>query len=70
MFHVLERTLPRRFGRGDSRYKARKFFVFSSYVAILLFLTILFEDRLGCLSVTLGVVGAGVAVALQDVIPT
>ena len=68
VFHVLERALPRRFGRGDSRYKARKFVVFSGYVAILLFLTILFEDRLGRLSVTLGVVGAGVAVALQDVI--
>jgi hypothetical protein len=60
--------VPRRFGRGGSRYKARKFVVFSGYVAILLFLTILFEDRLGRLSVTLGVVGAGVAVALQDVI--
>ena len=68
VFHVLERALPRRFGRGDSRYKARKLVVFSGYVAILLFLTILFEDSLGRLSVTLGVAGAGVAIALQDVI--
>jgi small-conductance mechanosensitive channel len=68
VFHVLEQAFPRRFFRGGSRYKARKFVVFSGYVAILLFLTILFEDRLGRLSVTLGVVGAGVAVALQDVI--
>jgi small-conductance mechanosensitive channel len=68
IFRVLERTLPLRFGQADARYKVRKFIVFAGYVAILLFLSILFEDRLGRLSVTLGVVGAGVAVALQDVV--
>jgi small-conductance mechanosensitive channel len=67
-FRVLEQALPRRFGRADRRYKVRKFVVFSGYLTILLFLAILFEDRLGRLSVTLGVVGAGVAVALQDVV--
>src|SRR6201997_3202775 len=68
MFRVLERTLPRRFGRADARYKVRKFVIFSGYVSILLFLAILFEDRLGRLSFAFGVVGAGVAVALQDVV--
>jgi small-conductance mechanosensitive channel len=67
VFCVVERTLPLRFGRADSRYEVRKFIVFAGYVAMLLFLAILFEDRLGRLSVTLGV-GAGVAVALQDVV--
>lgn len=67
-FHVLERTLPRRFGKADARYKVRKFVVFSGYLVVLLFLTILFEDRLGRLSFALGVAGAGVAVALQDVL--
>src|ERR1700720_4723295 len=67
-FRALEQTLPRRFGQADARYKVRKFIVFSGYLTILLFLAILFEDRLGRLSVTLGVVGAGVAVALQDVV--
>jgi small-conductance mechanosensitive channel len=67
-FQVLEQTLPRHFGRADARYRARKFVVFSGYIAILLFLTILFEDRLGRLSFALGVAGAGVAVALQDVL--
>ena len=67
-FRVLEQALPRRFGRADARYKVRKFVVFSGYLTILLFLAILFEDRLGRLGVTLGVVGAGVAVALQDVV--
>jgi small-conductance mechanosensitive channel len=67
-FHVLEQTLPRRFGRADARYKVRKFIVFSGYISILFFLSLLFEDRLGRLSFSLGVVGAGVAVALQDVL--
>jgi small-conductance mechanosensitive channel len=67
-FRTLERTLPRRFGRADARYKVRKFLAFSGYLTILLFLAILFEDRLGRLSFALGVVGAGVAVALQDVL--
>src|ERR1700726_1329196 len=67
-FRVLEQTLPRRFGRADARYKIRKFVVFSGYLSILLFLAFLFEDRLGRLSFALGVVSAGVAVALQDVL--
>ncbi len=67
-FRVLEQTLPRRFGRADARYRVRKFVVFCGYLAILLFLVILFEDRLGRLSFALGVAGAGVAVALRDVL--
>src|ERR1700722_4877904 len=66
--HVLEQTLPRRFGRADARYKVRKFIVISGYLTILLFLGLLFEDRLGRLTFAVGLVGAGVAVALQDVV--
>src|ERR1700688_5121888 len=68
MFRVLEQTLPRRFGRADARYKVRKFVVFSGYLSILIFIAFVFEDRLSRLSFALGVVGAGVAVALQDVL--
>ena len=50
MFRVLEQTLPRRFGRADARYRVRKFVVVCGYLAILLFLALLFEDRLGRLS--------------------
>ena len=67
-FRLLEQSLPRRFGQADARYRVRKFVVFSGYVATLLFIAILFEDRLGRLSFALGVAGAGVAVALQDVL--
>src|ERR1700690_2360984 len=67
-FRVLEQTLPRRFGRADARYKARKFIVFSGYLTILLFLGLLFEDRLCRLTFAIGVIGAGVAVPLQGVV--
>jgi small-conductance mechanosensitive channel len=65
---VLEQTLPRRFGRADARYKVRKFIVLSGYLTVLLFIGLLFEDRLGRLTFAIGVIGAGVAVALQDVV--
>ena len=67
-FRVLEQTLPRRFGRADARYKVRKLIVFSGFLSILIFLAFVFEDRLSRLSFAIGVVGAGVAVALQDVL--
>lgn len=67
-FRVLERTLPVHFSKADARYRARKLIVFAGYITILLFLAILFEDRLGRLSFALGIAGAGLAVALQDVI--
>jgi small-conductance mechanosensitive channel len=67
-FRLLEKTLPRRFRRADARYRARKFLVFCGYLTTLLFLAILFEDRLGRLSFALGIAGAGLAVALQDVV--
>jgi len=67
-FRVIEETLPRRFGRANSRYKVRKFLIFTGYTTILLFLALLFEDHLGRLGFAIGVIGAGVAVALQDVL--
>src|ERR1700739_1087676 len=67
-FRVLEQPVPRHFGRANSRYKVRKFVVFSGYLSILLFLALLFEDHLGRLGFGLGVVGAGVAVAPQGVL--
>jgi small-conductance mechanosensitive channel len=66
-FRLLERTLPRVFAERDVRYRVRKFLVIAGYATAILFLTILFEDRLGRISFALGVAGAGVAVALQDV---
>jgi len=66
--HLLERSLPRHFGPVDARYRVRKSVVFAGYALGILFLAILFADHLGRLTLALGVAGAGVVVALQDVI--
>ncbi len=52
----------------DSRYRLRKFISFVSYALIILLIAVVFSDRLGNFSVALGVAGAGVAFALQEVI--
>jgi small-conductance mechanosensitive channel len=68
VFRTLERTLPNHFHQRDARYHVRKFVVFAGYAVVVFFVTMLFEDRLGRVSFALGVAGAGVVVALQDVI--
>lgn len=65
---LFERTLAPRFESGDQRYRLRKTVKASSYILILIVLTIVFADRLKHLGVAFGLVGAGVVVALQDVI--
>src|SRR5438132_361302 len=65
---LLEKTLPYHFVRADERYHVRKFVVFLGYFVAILFLVVLFEDRLGRLSLALGFAGAGLVVALQDVV--
>src|SRR5215472_8270915 len=67
-FHLLERTLPSHFGDGDHRYRVRKMVIAAAYIIILIFLVILFEDRLKHVGFALGLFGAGIVVALQDVI--
>lgn len=52
----------------DARYRLRKLVTFLGYVVAFVFLTIVFKDRLGELTVALGVAGAGIAFALQEVI--
>jgi small-conductance mechanosensitive channel len=67
-FKLLERRLPKHFHEQDVRYRVRKFVIFAGYIAAVIFLAILFVDRLGRVSFALGVAGAGLVVSLQDVI--
>jgi len=64
----LHRSLARRIRHPDTRYRVRKLITFTGYLAGILFITIVFSDRLGNLTVAFGVAGAGVAFALQEVI--
>jgi small-conductance mechanosensitive channel len=67
-FRLLERRLPDHFHERDVRYRVRKFIIFAGYIVVIVFVTVLFADRLGRVSFALGVAGAGLVVALQDVI--
>lgn len=53
---------------NNNRYKAKKFSSFIGYFLTLVLLTVIFSDKLGNLTVALGVAGAGIAFALQEVI--
>ena len=64
----IKRILKKRVSESDSRYKANKIVSFISYVFAVLLISIVFSDKLGGLTVALGVAGAGIAFALQEVI--
>ena len=53
---------------AQTRYRIRKVSGLISYLVIILFLTIVFRNRLGGFAIALGVAGAGIAFALQEVI--
>jgi len=52
----------------DNRYRARKFVTFIGYVLGIILVSTIFSDKLGGLTVAMGVAGAGIAFALQEVI--
>ena len=53
---------------SDSRYRAKKFGTFTGYFITLVLLAVVFSNKLQGLGVALGVAGAGIAFALQEVI--
>jgi len=53
---------------NDNRYRARKFVTLIGYATGILFVSTIFSDKLGGLTVAFGVAGAGIAFALQEVI--
>jgi small-conductance mechanosensitive channel len=53
---------------SDSRYRSRKLLDFSGYVFTLLIIAIVFSTKLNNITVALGIAGAGIAFALQEVI--
>jgi small-conductance mechanosensitive channel len=65
---TLRRSLPSYVTDAQAKYRVRKLITYGSYILIALLLAIVFRDKLGGLTVVLGLAGAGVALALQDVI--
>jgi small-conductance mechanosensitive channel len=68
IFRVLIQTLPRQVQDSDLRYRIRKVITFVGYAIMALLIILIFSDSLGKLTVIFGVIGAGVAFALQEVI--
>ena len=64
----LQKTVTVRIKDTDTRYRVRKFVSFIGYILGIILLATVFSDRLGGLTVALGVAGAGIAFALQEVI--
>jgi small-conductance mechanosensitive channel len=53
---------------ADARYRVRKSVTFASYGVVIILAAAIFSDKLGGIAVVLGVAGAGIAFALQEVI--
>jgi small-conductance mechanosensitive channel len=66
--HVIRRAITYQVQDATARYKARKLVTLLSYLAATILLSVVFWQRLGGLTVFLGVAGAGVAFALREVI--
>ncbi|NJN37995.1 MAG: mechanosensitive ion channel [Acaryochloridaceae cyanobacterium CSU_3_4] len=68
LVRFFRRSLSHYIQDSDTSYRLRKLITFIGYLIIALFITIVFSDRLGQLTLVFGAVGAGVAFALQEVI--
>ena len=68
LIKFFQKTLSKRIKDTDTRYRVRKSISFFGYLIAIFVLTIVFSDKLGGLTVALGVAGAGIAFALQEVI--
>lgn len=68
VFPFVTRHLGKAYPRPQARYHTRKIISFLSYFVVAVYIAGLFSDSLGKLTVILGVVGAGIAFALQEVI--
>jgi small-conductance mechanosensitive channel len=73
---ILFVTLAVRFARrginryvddADSRYRARKLVGLAGYAVLAFYITLVFRDRLSGVTLTFGIIGAGIAFALQEV---
>lgn len=65
---IVKRIIPRHIPDASSRYRARKFVNIIGYIAAITVALVVFSNQLSALSVVLGVAGAGVAFAFQEVI--
>ena len=68
LINLIQKSLFSKIHDNDNRYKAKKFGSFVGYFLTIILVTIVYSSKLGGLTVALGVAGAGIAFALQEVI--
>ncbi|PKA84154.1 small-conductance mechanosensitive channel [Ulvibacter sp. MAR_2010_11] len=68
LIRVLQRNLLSKIKENSSRYRAKKFGSFIGFFLSVVLITVVFSNKLGGLTVALGVAGAGIAFSLQEVI--
>jgi small-conductance mechanosensitive channel len=65
---IIKRNINRRVPERNDRYRIKKAISIGAYVLILLAAAIIFSDKMRNLTVAIGIAGAGIAFALQEVI--
>lgn len=65
---ALNKGLNKYVESNSTRYSAKKFINFIGYIVFLLFVIVTFNYKLSSLTIALGVAGAGITFALQEVI--
>lgn len=68
IIQLLRRNLASRIKDNSTRYKTKKVLGFIGFLVTAVFIIIIFSDKLGGVTIALGVAGAGIAFALQEVI--
>lgn len=66
--YFIKKGLNKTLKDTDNKYRARKAVNFLAYLLLVVVLLIVFSDKLGNIGVAMGVAGAGIAFALQEVI--
>jgi len=65
---IVKRIIPKYVAETSTRYRARRFVNFIAYLLVVVSILIVYSNQLTGISVFLGVAGAGIAFALQEVI--
>ncbi len=68
LMRFLTHTIDARVRGTSARYQVRRIITIVGYISFVIFITLVFSDQLSSLTVALGVAGAGIAFALQEVI--
>lgn len=68
MIKVIQKNLITKIKEDSNRYRAKKFGSFIGFFLTIILITVVYSNKLGGLTVALGVAGAGIAFSLQEVI--